>query len=106
MDKADKGHSRRTVRRDLVSGRAQARKRSKDIAIDLPRVGLSRDWVGEWETKELGDSLVEGLDLLVVAVKEGEERSLSSGRALDASESEISLGSGQVSEIPEKFLTR
>jgi hypothetical protein len=93
-----------TISRDFMSSRSQARHRTQDIAVDLPRVSLPRDGVSERETEELRHSLVERLDLVVVAVEEGEEGSLGSGRALDASEAEVLLGSGEVSEIPEKFL--
>jgi len=87
-----------------VSRASQRSQRSQHVAIDLPRVGLSSDGVGEGESKKLGDPLVESLDLSVISIEESEEGSLSSGGSLDSSESEISSGSSEVSKIPEEFL--
>lgn len=87
-----------------MSGASQRSQRSQNVAIDLPRVGLSRHRVGEGEPKKLGNPLVESLDLGVISVEESEEGSLGSGGSLDSSESEISSGSSEVSEIPEEFL--
>lgn len=93
-----------TVGRDLVRGRSEGSKRSEDITVDLPRVGLTGDWVGVREAEELGDALVEGLNLLMVAVEESEERGLGAGRTLNATEANVLTGTGEVAEVPEKFL--
>lgn len=94
----------RTVGRNLVGGRAERGERAKDIAVDLARVRLAGDGVGVREAEELSHALVEGLDLLVVAVKQGEERGLRSGRALDATEAEVVLCPPEVAQIPQELL--
>ena len=43
--------------------------------------------------------------LVVISLEESEERSLSSGRSLDSSESNIISSSLDVSKIPEQFLS-
>lgn len=95
---------RRTVGRNLVRSRAERSERSKDVAVDLSRVRLTSDGVGVREAKKLGHTSVEGLDLVVVAVKQGKERSLGAGRALDTAEAKVVTGARQVAQVPEELL--
>jgi len=87
-----------------VRGRAERGERAKDVAVDLARVGLAGDRVGVREAEELGHAGVEGLDLVVVTIKEGKERGLGAGRALDATEAEVVACARQVAQVPEKLL--
>jgi hypothetical protein len=87
-----------------VDGGTERREGREDVKVDLARVGLAGDGVGVGEAAELGDALVEGLDLLVVAVEEGEERALSAGGALDAAEAEVVARALEVAQVPEELL--
>lgn len=87
-----------------MDGGTERGKGAEDIGVDLTRVGLAGDGVGVAEARELGDALVEGLDLLVVAVEESEEGSLGTGRALDATETEVVTSALEVAQVPEKLL--
>lgn len=88
----------------LVDGGTERGKGAEDIGVDLTRVGLASDGVGVAEARELSDALVESLDLLVVAIEEGEEGALGTGRALDATEAEVVTSTLEVAQVPEKLL--
>lgn len=88
----------------LVDGRAERGEGREDVGVNLARVGLASNGVGVGEAEELGDALVEGLDLLVVAVKELEERALGAGGALDAAEAEVVARALEVAQVPEELL--
>ena len=92
------------VRGHLVCARAEAAQRVQDVDVDLSAVGLGGDGVGVREAGELGHALVQGDDLGVLAVEEGEEGGLGAGGALHAPEAEIVPGTGKVPEVPKELL--
>jgi len=96
--------SRLTVGADLVHGRTEARERPKYISVDFSRVRLAGDGVCEWETTELGDALVKGLNLGMVAIKKSQETTLSTGRTLHAPETQIVPCPLQVPQVPKQLL--
>ena len=82
----------------------KAGQRSQNIRIDLPRVSLPSDRVSIRQTRQLGDPLVQRLDLVVIPIKEGQETPLRSGSSLDASETDVIPSPLEIPEIPKKFL--
>ncbi len=112
-----------TVGADLVHRRSKGSERTKYVRVDLPRVGLAGNRVGVREAAELGDTLVEGLDLditndqrgeirsgattahlVVVPVKQCQKASLRSGRPFDAPKAEIVPRALEVAQVPQELL--
>src|SRR5207237_1751922 len=71
---------------ELVNGSGNAGEGADDLRIDLPRIGLAGHGERMVETESARDKPVELLDLLMIAVKQSEERRLSACRTLDAAE--------------------
>ena len=67
----------------------EPRQGADDLGIDLARIGLARDRVGPLEAERGGDHAIEGLDLGIVAVEEGQEAGLGAGGPLHAQEPEL-----------------
>ena len=89
------------VATDTLGSATKRTKSVQDVDIDLARVGLRRANLGLVEAGLLGDELVELLDQSVVALEDGEERSLGASRALDTTElvEEVITSTLEVAEI-------
>ena len=87
-----------------MDGRSETSQGSQDVGVDFSRVGLTGDGVSVGQAGQLGDALVEGFDLVVVPVKEGQEASLGPRGPLDASETDIVPGALEVPQVPQEFL--
>lgn len=74
------------VTTNALSSAAERAEGVQDIDIDLAGVSLRGGDLGLVEAGLLGDELVELLDKSVVTLEDGEERALSTGRALDTTE--------------------
>ena len=74
------------VTTNALSGATERAKGVQDIDIDLTGVSLGSGDLGLVEASLLGDELVKLLDKSVVTLEDGEERALSTGRALDTTE--------------------
>jgi hypothetical protein len=95
---------RLTVGANLVDGSSETSQRSQHVRIDLSRISLSGDWISIGQPGQLGHSLVERFDLVVVPVKEGQEAPLSPRGPLDSSETDIVPRTFEVSQVPQEFL--
>ena len=86
---------------DALGSATERAKSVHDVNVDLARVGLRSADLGLFEAGLLGDELVELLDEAVVALEDGEERSLRAGRALDTTEltEEVVTSTLKVAEI-------
>ena len=62
--------------------------RREHLAIDFPRIGLTRHGIDRVEPHLAGDELIEAADLVVIAVKQGEEAGLRAGGPLGAAEAQ------------------
>lgn len=73
----------------------------QNVDIDLARVGLGSADLGLVEAGLLGDKLVKLLDERVVALENGEERTLSTGSTLDTTEfvEEVVASTLEVAEV-------
>lgn len=74
------------VATDALGSATERAKSVQDVNVDLARVGLRSADLGLVKAGLLGNELVELLDKSVVALEDGEERSLGAGRALDTTE--------------------
>ena len=74
------------VATDTLGSATERTESVQNVNIDLARVGLRSADLGLVEAGLLGDELVELLDESVVTLEDGEERALSTGRALDTTE--------------------
>jgi len=89
------------VTTDALSSATEGTKSVQDVNVDLARVGLGSADLGLVEAGLLGDELIELLDESVVALEDGEERSLGASRALDTAElvEEVITSTLEVAEI-------
>jgi hypothetical protein len=74
------------VATNALSSATERAESVENVHIDLAGVGLGSADLGLVEAGLLGDELVELLDKSVVALEDGEERTLGTGRALDTTE--------------------
>lgn len=77
---------------------------AENVGVNLTRVSLTGNGVSVGEAKELGDASIKRLNLVVVAVEEGKERSLGTGSALYTTEAKVVASTLEVAEIPEELL--
>jgi hypothetical protein len=90
---------------DTLGSATERTKSVENVDIDLARVGLRSADLCLVEAGLLGDELVELLDESVVALEDGEERSLGAGRALDTTElvEKVVTSTLEVAEIVEEI---
>jgi hypothetical protein len=74
------------VATNALNSAAERAESVQDIDVDLAGVSLGSADLGLVEAGLLGDKLIELLDKSVVALEDGEERALGTGRALDTTE--------------------
>ena len=72
----------------LVGRLTDAGEGGEYLCIDFARIGLARNGIALAKSHFLGDEQIEGFDLRVVAVKEGQKASLRAGRPFGPAEFE------------------
>jgi hypothetical protein len=93
------------VATDTLGSATERAKSVKNVNIDLARVSLRSANLSLVEAGLLGDELIELLDESVVALENGEERSLGASRALDTTElvEQVVASALEVAEIVEEI---
>ena len=89
---------------ELAEGLRDAGEERKHARVDLAGIGLARNPQAAREARLLGDGLVQGLDLGVIAIEQLQEAGLGAGGALNAQEGQALVDGLELFQIEEQIL--